>query len=68
MFGNGHRIGMADPTGPTSGSNRILRGGSWDAANSSNMRSARPNLSPDFRNGALGFRLNSTHQQSTVRS
>lgn len=48
---------VVDPVGPTEGSFRVFRGGSWydDAAF---CRSAfRIRRTPDFRNGSLGFRL-----------
>ena len=49
---------VIDPIGPNLGSNKILRGGAWDAYNLSNLRSARrSNLAPTFRSHALGFRL-----------
>ena len=49
---------VIDPIGPNLGSNKILRGGAWDAYNQSNLRSARrSNLAPTFRSHALGFRL-----------
>jgi formylglycine-generating enzyme required for sulfatase activity len=43
-----------------SGSNRVIRGGSWNN-NPQNLRSAnRNNNSPDNRNNNVGFRLLST--------
>jgi formylglycine-generating enzyme required for sulfatase activity len=49
-----------DPTGPTSGSNRVLRGGGWhDYAR--RCRSAdRSRHTPDYRISKLGFRLASS--------
>ena len=49
--------GVTDPTGPSSGSSRVYRGGSWsDGAR--NCRSAiRHNLAPGDRGNILGFRL-----------
>lgn len=48
---------VTDPTGPSSGSNRILRGGSW-FNNANRCRSAnRFDFTPDYRSNNLGFRL-----------
>ncbi len=48
---------VADPTGATSGSNRVKRGGSW-GINALNCRSAdRGNGNPSPRNGNVGFRV-----------
>jgi formylglycine-generating enzyme required for sulfatase activity len=50
-------ISATDPTGPTSGSYRVVRGGSWSIF-AVNCRSAsRHWVTPDGRYGALGFRL-----------
>ena len=48
---------VTDPTGPQSGSFRVLRGGSW-YFHASNCRSANRNSSrPDYRFNFLGFRV-----------
>jgi len=47
----------ADPAGPDSGSNRVLRGGSW-YFNARNCRSAyRYRPAPSYRSNHLGFRV-----------
>ena len=46
-----------DPTGPSSGSARVLRGGDW-TGNSLNCRSSnRDNYDPDYRYANYGFRV-----------
>ncbi len=46
-----------DPTGPSTGSFRVFRGGSW-SVNPGRCRSAfRPGDPPDRRNNLLGFRV-----------
>jgi len=51
---------VSDPTGPTSGANRVYRGGSWSST-ARRCRSAARNLqSPDRRYFNLGFRLSRT--------
>jgi formylglycine-generating enzyme required for sulfatase activity len=46
----------ADPAGPSSGSGRVVRGGSW-IDNADGCRAAnRPYHNPTFSNGAIGFR------------
>jgi formylglycine-generating enzyme required for sulfatase activity len=48
---------VVDPTGPTSGEQRVSRGGSW-TNNGRYLRSANRNyLNPDYRLNYLGFRL-----------
>ena len=48
---------VTDPTGPASGSNRVLRGGSWDN-NAQYCRSAfRYGNDPSNRNSNVGFRV-----------
>jgi formylglycine-generating enzyme required for sulfatase activity/serine/threonine protein kinase len=51
------RSPMQDPQGPSSGSMRVLRGGSWVNL-ARNLRSSyRNRLNPDFRYGSNGFRI-----------
>ncbi len=46
-----------DPTGATSGSRRVVRGGSWFSGASFTRSAFRNNTSPRFRDFNLGFRL-----------
>jgi sulfatase modifying factor 1 len=49
--------GGMDPRGPSEGSYRVRRGGSWDL-NSDRCRSAnRSRSAPVYRRNALGFRV-----------
>ncbi len=45
-----------DPNGPFSGSNRVLRGGSWNFSTSSCRSASRGLDSPSSRHGSFGFR------------
>ena len=47
----------ADPGGPSSGSSRVLRGGSWRHRARSNRSAYRLRLAPDSRYSFLGFRV-----------
>lgn len=48
----------ADPTGPPTGSERVMRGGCWIIGDVESMRSAsRRSFKPDVRNYILGFRV-----------
>ena len=49
-----------DPAGPSSGSNRYVRGGSWDYGASYCSSSYRSGLSPSYTGNYLGFRLSRT--------
>ena len=46
-----------DPTGPPSGDNRVLRGGSWDSSAWIVRAALRFNYRPDYRYNNSGFRL-----------
>ena len=46
-----------DPTGPTSGSNRVIRGGSWDNFAKFCRSACRDDSSPGNRYNRIGFRL-----------
>ena len=47
---------LNDPEGPTSGTDKVLRGGSWDDLPRYNRVSYRVRLSPEFENSRNGFR------------
>jgi formylglycine-generating enzyme required for sulfatase activity len=51
---------VTDPTGPTGGSYRVSRGGSW-LNNANRCRSAYRNDTPELRDYRLGFRVVSTN-------
>jgi len=54
-----------DPTGPVSGNERVLRGGSW-GSNTWFLRAAgRSSNTPDTRNGNIGFRCALPHKDRT---
>ena len=46
-----------NPEGPKKGSNRLIRGGSWNYFAGGCRSAARGNLPPDYRNSSVGFRL-----------
>lgn len=46
-----------DPTGPTSGSRRVHRGGGWSSAAAETRSAARAATSPALREDGIGFRL-----------
>ncbi len=48
---------QTNPTGPSSGSSRVIRGGGWDFNPRLCRAANRNNYSPSFRNYFLGFRL-----------
>ncbi len=48
---------VTDPTGPSSGSNRVLRGGSWGGGAWACRASFRGGISPGIRLDDLGYRL-----------
>lgn len=54
IFGN---TNIQDPTGPTSGSERVFRGGSWSTSSYIFDVSRRWGATPSFRNNDRGFRL-----------
>ena len=46
-----------DPKGPSSGSDRVSRGGSWNNYDTFSRTAYRYDISPGFRRAFLGFRL-----------
>lgn len=56
-YGSYSSTAQTNPTGPSSGTTRIRRGGSWDAPSSYCRISQRLNLSPTTRQRDVGFRL-----------
>ncbi|MEB3297860.1 MAG: formylglycine-generating enzyme family protein, partial [Candidatus Sericytochromatia bacterium] len=48
---------VTDPVGPTSGSIRVIRGGSWFSVASSSRAAYRYFSNPDGRSSGIGFRL-----------
>jgi formylglycine-generating enzyme required for sulfatase activity len=46
-----------DPTGPSSGIYRVLRGGSWNGGPSSDRSASRFRLGPDDQDNIDGFRV-----------
>jgi formylglycine-generating enzyme required for sulfatase activity len=51
---------VSDPTGPTTGSGRVSRGGSWNNDARIARAAFRSFYGPDFRSSVLGFRLSRT--------
>jgi formylglycine-generating enzyme required for sulfatase activity len=63
-YGNYPSGSVTDPTGPSSGSDRVFRGGSWSYG-ARNCRSAdRYSYTPGYRYNNLGFRILSTGVQA----
>ena len=56
-FGNYSSSTQTDPRGPSSGSNRVFRGGSWGDQAGGVRASYRSSNAPDYRLNFLGFRL-----------
>ncbi len=56
-YGSYSSSSQTNPTGPSSGSGRVLRGGSWCNFARGCRVSLRNYYNPDYRNSSLGFRL-----------
>jgi formylglycine-generating enzyme required for sulfatase activity len=56
-YGSTYPSGSYNPTGASSGSARVFRGGSWSGATSNCTVSYRTNSTPSIRNNTLGFRV-----------
>jgi len=56
-YGDSPSGSVADPTGPSSGSDRVLRGGGWRYGARDCRSAGRSYGTPDDRNRHLGFRL-----------
>ena len=48
---------VQNPMGPTTGSNRVLRGGAWQYDSAHSLSSFRQNYTPSGRSGLAGFRI-----------
>ena len=56
-YGSYSSSAQTDPTGPTSGSTRVYRGGSWNLSAAGCRCANRGNLQPSYRHSNMGFRL-----------
>ena len=56
-YGSYSSSSQTNPTGPSSGSFRVFRGGSWDYCARSCRVSYRFNINPSYRINGIGFRL-----------
>ena len=56
-YGDYHSNSQTNPTGPSQGEYRVLRGGSWDFNDGGVRVSDRLNFTPDFRYDNQGLRL-----------
>jgi formylglycine-generating enzyme required for sulfatase activity len=62
-YGNYTEGSSTNPTGPASGSDRVLRGGSWDYNARGCRVTYRGSYAPGDRDGSIGFRLCSSPRQ-----
>ena len=56
-YGRYANAAQVDPTGPTSGSSRVIRGGSWFSDGSGLRAANRFSGTPGYRDGYVGFRV-----------
>ena len=56
-YGSYSSSAQTNPQGPSSGSYRVLRGGSWDGGSNDCRAAYRGNINPSHRNGSCGFRV-----------
>ena len=56
-YGSYSSSAVTDPTGPSSGANRVLRGGSWSYGAMGCRSAIRRDYDPDYRDWQFGFRL-----------
>ncbi len=60
-YGNYSASQVTDPVGPSSGSSRVVRGGGWFNSAQFCRSAFRRDISPDFRDFRIGFRLMRTN-------
>jgi formylglycine-generating enzyme required for sulfatase activity len=56
-YGRYSSANATDPQGPSSGSSRVERGGSWGSSGNCCLSAYRRSLSPDGRSDGIGFRV-----------
>ncbi len=66
-YGKYSSTGVTDPTGASSGSNRVIRGGGWDDIARGCRSAFRYWFRPSDRNNGLGFRLLRTVPENNER-
>ena len=56
-YGKYQKTPMNNPTGPASGSYRVVRGGSWNFIAGTCRSTERERIKPNFNHNNLGFRV-----------